>query len=196
MLGPVHSAIREAVPDRRWVYPEEHLATIGPFIWGTQRDPRAAFTLNSDMWDAWPYATNPREALRHQTRLRFNGLGSFLRPYAKWFCYGRLQAGTARERSAAAFPCWRGPMRLCWPWGLKRWLTSPRSTFSRSCGTGRPCPPICRQVNEPQERYACRPTPVRSGCGCMRTLEDRLASRGQCGTNCFIPLRSAAIGRI
>src|SRR5712692_2162739 len=91
----MHSAIREAVPARRWVYPEEHLATIGPFIWGNQLDPRGAFTLNSNTWDAWPYATNAREALRHQTRLRFNGLGSFIRPYAKWFCYERLQAGTS-----------------------------------------------------------------------------------------------------
>jgi hypothetical protein len=89
----VHSAIREAVPDRRWVYPEEHLATIGPFIWENERDPRDAFTLNCDTWDAWQYATNAREAPRGQTRLRFNGLGSFLRPYAKWFCYERLQAG-------------------------------------------------------------------------------------------------------
>ncbi len=91
----MHSAIREAVPERRWVYPEEHLATIGPFIWGNQLDPRGAFTLNSDTWDAWPYATNAREALSSQTRLRFNGLRSFLRPYAKWFCYERLQAGAS-----------------------------------------------------------------------------------------------------
>jgi hypothetical protein len=91
----MHSAIREAVPARRWVYPEEHLATIGPFIWGNQLDPRGAFTLNSDTWDAWPYAMNAREALRSQTRLRFNGLRSFLRPYAKWFCYERLQAGAS-----------------------------------------------------------------------------------------------------
>ena len=86
---------RDALPDRRWVYPEEHLATIGPFILGDQCDPRGAFSLNSDMWDAWPYAANAREALRYQTRLRFNRLGSFLRPYAKWFCYERLQAGTS-----------------------------------------------------------------------------------------------------
>ena len=91
----MHSAIREAVPERRWVYPEEHLATIGPFIWGDQLDPRGAFTLNSDTWDAWPHATNAREALSSQTRLRFNGLRSFLRPYAKWFCYERLQTGTS-----------------------------------------------------------------------------------------------------
>src|SRR6266581_8206828 len=102
----MHSPIREAVPDRRWVYPEEHLATIGPFIWGNERDPRDAFTLNSDTWDAWQYATNAREALLGQTRLRFNGLGSFLRPYAKWFCYERLQTGPARERCAGVFPCW------------------------------------------------------------------------------------------
>jgi hypothetical protein len=66
----VRSAIREAVPDRRWVYPEEHLATIGPFIWGNERDPRDAFTLNSDTWDAWPYATNAREALRFRNARR------------------------------------------------------------------------------------------------------------------------------
>src|SRR5713226_7113824 len=102
----MHSAIREAVPERRWVYPEEHLATIGPFIWGDQCDPRGAFTLNSDTWDAWPYATNAREALRHQTRLRFNGLGSFLRPYAKWFAMSVCKPAPARERSAAVFQCW------------------------------------------------------------------------------------------
>src|SRR5216683_7067495 len=81
----MHSPIREAVPDRRWVYPEEHLAAIGPFIWGNDRDPRDAFTLSSDTWVAWQYATNAREALRGQTRLGFTGLASFLRPYAKWF---------------------------------------------------------------------------------------------------------------
>jgi hypothetical protein len=91
----MHSPIREAVPDRRWVYPEEHLAAIGPFIWGNDRDPRDAFTLSSDTWVAWQYATNAREALRGQTRLRFTGLASFLRPYAKWFCFERLQAGTS-----------------------------------------------------------------------------------------------------
>src|SRR6266699_483191 len=102
----MHSAIREAVPERRWVYPEEHLATIGPFIWGNQHDPRDAFTLNSDIWDAWPYATNAREALSSQTRLRFNGLRSFLRPYAKWFCYERLQAGTSPRTLCRSLPCW------------------------------------------------------------------------------------------
>jgi len=91
----MHSAIQEAVPARCWIYPEEHLATIGPFIWGNQLDPRGAFTLNSNTWDAWPYATNAREALRHQTRLRFKRLGSFLRPYAKWYCYERLETGTS-----------------------------------------------------------------------------------------------------
>jgi hypothetical protein len=97
----MHSAIREAVPDRRWVYPEEHLAAIGPFIWGNDRDPRDAFTLSSDTWVAWQYATNAREALRGQTRLGFTGLASFLRPYAKWFCFERLQAV---ERIGAS-PC-------------------------------------------------------------------------------------------
>jgi hypothetical protein len=91
----VHNAIQEVVRDARWVYPEDHLATIGPFIWGNDRDPRDAFTLSSDTWDAWQYATNAREALRGQTRLSFTGLTSFLRPYAKWFCYERLQAGTS-----------------------------------------------------------------------------------------------------
>lgn len=66
-------ALQQALPVGRWVYPEEHLASIGPFIWGNERDPQDVFTLNSDIWDAWPYATNPRESLRGQTRLRFNG---------------------------------------------------------------------------------------------------------------------------
>jgi hypothetical protein len=85
-------AVRQvSAPETRWVYPEEHLATVGPFIWGSDRDPRDAFVLSADTWDAWPYANNGREALRGQTRLRFSRLASFLRPYAKWFCYERLQ---------------------------------------------------------------------------------------------------------
>src|SRR3954454_20828641 len=79
----------------RWVYPQEHLVTIGSFLWGTDRDPRDAFALSDDIWDAWPYAPNGREALRAQTRLRFTRLASFLRPYAKWFCYERLQDGAS-----------------------------------------------------------------------------------------------------
>jgi len=87
-------AVRQpTMPETRWVYPEEHLATLRPFIWGMHRDPRDVFTLSADIWDAWPYATNAREALRGQTRLRFTRLASFLRPYAKWFCYERLQDG-------------------------------------------------------------------------------------------------------
>src|SRR6266568_7612409 len=89
-------ALREpTIRETRWVYPEEHLATIGPFIWGADRDPRDAFALSADIWDTWPYATNGREALRAQTRLRFTTLASFLRPYAKWFCYERLQDGAS-----------------------------------------------------------------------------------------------------
>jgi hypothetical protein len=84
-------AVRQPIEGERWVYPQEHLATIGPFLWGTERDPRDAFALSDDIWDAWPYASNGREALRAQTRLRFRRLRSFLRPYAKWFCYERLQ---------------------------------------------------------------------------------------------------------
>jgi hypothetical protein len=91
-------ALREPAPlDRRWVYPEEHLASIGPFIWGIDRDPRDVFTLSTDSWDAWPYARNGREALCWQTRLRFARLGSFLRPYAKWYCYERLQDGASPQ---------------------------------------------------------------------------------------------------
>src|SRR5437660_9698746 len=100
----MHSAIREAVPERRWVYPEEHLATIGPFIWGDQCDPRGAFTLNSDTWDAWPYATNAREALRHQTRLRFNGLG-WARGLPTAVCQVvLLRASASRYQPANAVP--------------------------------------------------------------------------------------------
>jgi hypothetical protein len=79
----------------RWVYPQEHLMTIGAFLWGIGRDPRDAFVLSDDIWDVWPYARNGREALRAQTRLRFTKLASFLRPYAKWFCYERLQDGAS-----------------------------------------------------------------------------------------------------
>ena len=79
----------------RWVYPQDHLDTIGGFLWGTERDPRDAFALSHETWDAWPYARNGREALRAQTRLRLTRLASFLRPYAKWFCYERLQDGAS-----------------------------------------------------------------------------------------------------
>src|SRR6266567_2597611 len=91
-------ALREpTIRETRWVYPEEHLATIGPFIWGADHDPRDVFALSADIWDTWPYATNGREVLRGQTRLRFNRLTSFLRPYAKWFCYERLQDGASPQ---------------------------------------------------------------------------------------------------
>ena len=79
----------------RWVYPQEHLVTIGAFLWGAEHDARNAFALSDDIWDAWPYARNGREALRAQSRLRFGRLASFMRPYAKWFCYERLQDGAS-----------------------------------------------------------------------------------------------------
>jgi hypothetical protein len=175
----VHSPIREAVPERRWVYPEDHLATIGPFIGGNQCDPRGAFTLSSDAWDAWPYATNAREALRHQTRLRFNELGSFLRPYAKWFCYERLQAGTSPRTLCRGLSMLTKADAIVLAMGAEALADIAPEQVSRNCGTAWPCHPICQPVNEPQRRYACRPTPARSSCGCRRTLENRLAFRGQ-----------------
>ena len=69
--------------------------TIGAFLWGTQRDPRDAFALSDDIWATWPYDRNGREALRAETRLRFTRIASFLPPYAKWFCYERLQEGAS-----------------------------------------------------------------------------------------------------
>ena len=103
----MHSAIQEAVPARRWVYPEEHLATIGPFIWGNQLDPRGAFTLNSNTWDAWPYAANAREAwsgarLRERAtdfwQQRGRQVDDVLRDLA-----GRSGIGSLRERLRKVF---------------------------------------------------------------------------------------------
>jgi hypothetical protein len=96
LSNPMPEAVRQpTLSDTRWDYPEQHLATIRPFIWGADRDSRDVFTLTSDIWDTWPYATNGREALRGQTRLRFTRLTSFLRPYAKWLCPERLQHGAS-----------------------------------------------------------------------------------------------------
>lgn len=72
------------------VYPSRHWAELSRFAVGDERDPRGLFRLADDTWDAWPYAETGRPTTAIKYRFRFAGLRSFLKLYAKWYCYERL----------------------------------------------------------------------------------------------------------
>jgi hypothetical protein len=83
-------------------YPLDHWKELKRFSEGNEYDPKGLFRLADDTWDAWPYADNgrPTEAKRHQ--FGFSSLHSFLKLYAKLYCYQRLlgNAGHLTENQA------------------------------------------------------------------------------------------------
>lgn len=91
-------------------YPLHHWQELSRFIEGEERDPKNLFRLADDAWDAWPYARSgrPTEAARY--RFKFQHLRSFLKPYAKWYCYQRLVgSGKPLTTYVAALPYYLTP---------------------------------------------------------------------------------------
>jgi hypothetical protein len=71
-----------------------HWRELERFIKGDERDPRNIFRLADDRWETWAYAANGRPSEAKSYRFLFVNLRSFLKPYAKWYCY-RLLLGSA-----------------------------------------------------------------------------------------------------
>jgi hypothetical protein len=86
-------------------YPLAHWQQLSRFIEGEERDLKDLFRLADEIWDAWPYAKSGRPTEASRYRFRFGHLRSFLKPYAKWYCYQRLiGSGKSLTAYAAALP--------------------------------------------------------------------------------------------
>lgn len=78
------------LPQRVYQYPNSHWDELSRFVTGNERDPKDMFYLADDNWDAWPYAALGRPSEAQKYRFHFGGLHSFLKVYAKWYCYQSL----------------------------------------------------------------------------------------------------------
>jgi hypothetical protein len=74
----------------RHIYPATHWDELKKFCVGKERDPKGCFRLSDDLWDASAYSANPLPAKRSLCRFRFKKLRSFIKPYAKSYCYRQL----------------------------------------------------------------------------------------------------------
>jgi integrase len=77
-------------------YPAGHWRQLKRFAVGSERDPRGMFRLADDKWEAWPYALNGTPSTARSYRFHFTRFRSFLKFYAKWFCY-QLLVGKGRN---------------------------------------------------------------------------------------------------
>lgn len=72
------------------LYPASHWRRLRRFATGSERDPRGLFRLTEDRWDAWPYAVNGAPSRAYLFRFHFGRFRTFLKLYAKWYCYQML----------------------------------------------------------------------------------------------------------
>lgn len=86
-------------------YPADHWKELCRFIEGDECDPRGAFRLSDDTWNALVYAENGRPTEADKYRFRFSRIRSWLKPYVKRFCYlSLLGSGGLLKSGGAAFP--------------------------------------------------------------------------------------------
>lgn len=71
-------------------YPVRHWERLSRFAIGNECDPRGLFRLTDDRWDAWPYASQGMPSRTLDFRFRFHPLRSFIKLYAKWYCFQKL----------------------------------------------------------------------------------------------------------
>ena len=71
-------------------YPVSHWKQLNRFAVGGECDPRGLFRLSDDKWDAWPYDLNGMPSLAIRFRFHFGNFQTFLKLYAKWYCYYKL----------------------------------------------------------------------------------------------------------
>lgn len=71
-------------------FPVSHWERLRHFAIGDKRDPRGLFCLTDDMWDTWPYAVNGIPSHARLFRFHFGRFQTFLKLYAKWYCYQLL----------------------------------------------------------------------------------------------------------
>jgi hypothetical protein len=74
-------------------YPADHWRELRRFSEGNEVDPKGAFLLSADTWNAQAYSDNglPSEARKHC--FRFTNLDSWLKLYVKRYCYSELIGG-------------------------------------------------------------------------------------------------------
>jgi hypothetical protein len=83
-------------------YPISHWKQLGRFAVGEERDPRGLFRLTDDTWETWPYALNGMPSRARHFRFHFGRLQSFVKLYAKWYCYHKILGSAGTLRSSLA----------------------------------------------------------------------------------------------
>lgn len=73
-----------------YLYPSTHWSELERFIVGDDTDPKGCFRLADDVWEAWRYSSNKLPSEAYKYRFNFGGLRSFLKLYAKRYCYYQL----------------------------------------------------------------------------------------------------------
>src|ERR1700750_2616507 len=82
-----HSQVGNVVVFHGLKYPAHHWLELRRFMEGDEWDPKKAFRLRDDSWDAWRYVESGRPKDKQRYRFKFGHLRSWLKPYVKRFCY-------------------------------------------------------------------------------------------------------------
>lgn len=84
-------------------FPASHWKRLKRFAVGTERDPLGLFGLADDTWEAWRYAENGVPSNAGLFRFNFGRFQTFLKLYAKWYCFQILmeRPGDLRAHHAA-----------------------------------------------------------------------------------------------
>jgi hypothetical protein len=76
---------------------------LSRFAVGEECDPRGLFRLSEDKWDGWQYDLNGMPSIASRFRFNFGNFQTFLKLYAKWYCYYKLLGCT--NRLLGDLPC-------------------------------------------------------------------------------------------
>jgi hypothetical protein len=79
---------------RQHSYPADHWRELRRFSEGNELDPKGAFRLSADTWDARAYSDNGLPSEASKFRFRFSHLDSWLKLYVKRYCYSELIGGS------------------------------------------------------------------------------------------------------